>query len=49
VIPPLRVRRDILGYKMKVAKLEDVLLEKARAYMDKARRRSKGQKDLVDI
>jgi len=48
VIPPLRVRRDILGYKMKVAKLEDVLLEKARAYMDKPRRRSKGQKELVE-
>jgi hypothetical protein len=41
--------RDVLGYKMKVAKLEDVLQGKVWAYMDKTRRRSKRQKDLADI
>ncbi len=39
----------ILGYKMKVAALEDVLLGKSWAYLDKARRKSKRQKDLADI
>ena len=41
--------RDVLGYKMKVAKLEDVLRGKVWAYMDKTRRRSKRQKDLADV
>ena len=41
--------RDVLGYKMKVAKLEDVLDGKVWAYMDKSRRRSKRQKDLADV
>ncbi len=41
--------RDVLGYKMKVAKLEDVLQGKVWAYMDKTRRRSKRQKDLADV
>ena len=41
--------RDILGYKMKVASLPDVLQGKVWAYMDKTRRRSKRQKDLADI
>jgi hypothetical protein len=41
--------RDVLGYKMKVAKLGDVLRGKIWAYMDKERRRSKRQKDLADI
>lgn len=41
--------RDVLGYKMKVAKLGDVLQGKIWAYMDKERRRSKRQKDLADI
>ncbi len=41
--------RDVLGYKMKVAKLEDVLEGKVWAYMDKGRRRSKRQKDLADV
>jgi hypothetical protein len=41
--------RDVLGYKMKVARLEDVLQGKVWAYMDKARRKSKRQKDLADI
>ena len=41
--------RDVLGYKMKVAKLGDVLRGKIWAYMDKERRKSKRQKDLADI
>lgn len=41
--------RDVLGYKMKVADLEDVLQGKIWAYMDQTRRRSKRQKDLADI
>jgi hypothetical protein len=41
--------REVLTYKLKVAKLEDVLQGKVWAYMDKARRRSKRQKDLADI
>jgi hypothetical protein len=41
--------RDILGYQMNVARLEDVLRGKVWAYMDKQRRRSKRQKDLADI
>lgn len=40
---------DLLGYKICVAKLEDVLQGKVWAYMDKQRRRSKRQKDLADI
>ncbi len=41
--------REVLGYKMKVASLEDVLQGKVWAYMDKERRKSKRQKDLADI
>jgi hypothetical protein len=41
--------RDVLGYKMKVARLEDVLQGKVWAYMDKTQRKSKRQKDLADI
>ncbi len=41
--------RNMLGYRMKVARLEDVLQGKVWAYMDKTRRRSKRQKDLADI
>lgn len=41
--------RDVLGYKMRVAALEDVLRGKIWAYMDLERRRSKRQKDLADI
>lgn len=41
--------KTVLGYGMKVARLEDVLKGKVWAYMDKARRRSKRQKDLADI
>jgi hypothetical protein len=41
--------RGVLGYKMHVASLEDVLQGKVWAYTDQARRRSKRQKDLADI
>jgi hypothetical protein len=41
--------KDVLGYTMKVARLEDVLEGKVWAYMDKTRRKSKRQKDLADI
>ncbi len=41
--------RNVLGYRMKVARLEDVLQGKVWAYMDKMRRKSKRQKDLADI
>jgi hypothetical protein len=40
---------DVLGYRLRVAQVEDVLQGKVWAYMDKARRRSKRQKDLADI
>ncbi len=41
--------RAVLGYRMKVAKIGDVLQGKIWAYMDKERRKSKRQKDLADI
>jgi hypothetical protein len=41
--------RDVLGYRMMVASVEDVLTGKLWAYMDDQRRRSKRQKDLADI
>lgn len=41
--------KDVLGYKMYVASLDDVLRGKVWAYADKTRRRSKRQKDLADI
>lgn len=41
--------KEVLGYKMKVAAIEDVLLGKVWAYRDKERRPSKRQKDLADI
>jgi hypothetical protein len=40
---------SVLGYRMKVARVEDVLQGKVWAYMDKTRRKSKRQKDLADI
>ena len=43
------VVRNILGYDMKVATLENVLQGKVWAYADETRRRSKRQKDLADI
>lgn len=44
-----REQRDVLGYSMSVASLQDVLRGKVWAYSDKARRKSKRQKDLSDI
>jgi len=41
--------RNVLGYTMKVARVEDVLQGKVWAYSDKTRRKSKRQKDLADI
>ena len=41
--------RDILGYTMRVARVEDVLQGKVWAYSDKTQRKSKRQKDLADI
>lgn len=41
--------KKVLGYRMKVATLEDVLKGKTWAYQDETRRRSKRQKDLADI
>lgn len=43
------VKRDVLGYRMTVAALEDVLQGKIWAYSDEQRRKSKRQKDLADI
>ena len=41
--------KEILGYRMNVAILEDVLQGKIWAYSDAQRRKSKKQKDLADI
>jgi Nucleotidyl transferase AbiEii toxin, Type IV TA system len=41
--------QDVLGYKMKVAALDDLIQGKIWAYSDPKRRRSKKQKDLADI
>jgi len=41
--------KDVMGYKMNVASLEDVLIGKVWAYSDIQRRGSKRQKDLADI
>jgi hypothetical protein len=43
------IKKKVLGYKMKVASLEDVLQGKMWAYSDETRRKSKRQKDLADI
>lgn len=43
------VERQVLGYRMRVAALPDVLQGKLWAYQDAARRASKRQKDLADI
>ncbi len=42
-------KREVLGYKMSVASLPDVLQGKVWAYSDETRRKSKRQKDLADI
>jgi len=41
--------KNVLGYTMRVARVEDVLQGKVWAYSDKTRRKSKRQKDLADI
>ena len=41
--------REVLGYHMQVAALEDVVRGKLWAYSDSTRRRSKRQKDLADL
>lgn len=41
--------KNVMGYQMHVASLEDVLTGKAWAYLDEHRRGSKRQKDLADI
>ena len=41
--------KNVLGYQMKVAALEDLLSGKIWAYSDEERRKSKRQKDLADI
>lgn len=41
--------KEVLGYRLKVARLEDVLQGKIWAYLDEKRRASKRQKDLADI
>ncbi len=46
---PRSVEREILGYRLMVASLRDVLQGKTWAYLDKSRRKSKRQKDLADI
>jgi hypothetical protein len=46
---PRAMPKEILGYPMFVAQLEDVLQGKIWAYSDEARRKSKRQKDLADI
>jgi len=46
---PRAAERDVLGYRMQVAAVEDVLQGKVWAYQDPTRRASKRQKDLADI
>ena len=41
--------KDVLGYRMRVANLDDVLQGRVWAYIDQTRRKSKRQKDLADI
>lgn len=41
--------KEVLGYRMNVASIEDVLQGKIWAYLDEKRRLSKRQKDLADI
>jgi hypothetical protein len=43
------VHRNVLGYRMSVAALDDLFQGKIWAYSDKTRRPSKRQKDLADI
>ena len=41
--------KNVLGYRMMVASVQDVLQGKIWAYLDETRRKSKRQKDLADI
>ncbi|MCX8009915.1 MAG: hypothetical protein N3A61_02080 [Ignavibacteria bacterium] len=41
--------KNVLGYKLKVASIQDVLLGKIWAYSENQRRPSKRRKDLADI
>ena len=41
--------KDVMGYEMKVAAVEDIFQGKIWAYSDEKRRKSKRQKDLADI
>jgi hypothetical protein len=41
--------KEVMGYEIKVASVEDVLQGKIWAYLDDRRRKSKRQKDLADI
>ena len=41
--------KEVMGYSLRVASLEDVLQGKVWAYQDETRRKSKRQKDLADI
>lgn len=41
--------KQVLGYRMTVASIADLLQGKVWAYLDETRRRSKRQKDLADI
>ncbi len=43
------ISKNVLGYEMKVAAIEDILQGKLWAYSDRQRRMSKRQKDLADI
>ena len=46
---PRSEMRDVLGYRMRVAAIGDVVQGKVWAYSDATRRRSKRRKDLLDI
>ena len=41
--------KNVMGYDMKVAAIEDILQGKIWAYSDQKKRKSKRQKDLADI
>ena len=41
--------KEVMGYSLRVASLEDVLIGKVWAFQDETRRKSKRQKDLADI
>jgi len=46
---PRAAEHEVLGYRLRVAAIEDVLQGKLWAYSDSTRRKSKRQKDLADI